>query len=291
MMKTKSLCSCAVMLVAVGLRFAVGASSAQPPNQLPVQTPVPPPVQAQTPATPAVYDTRQLAGFTLKINREFIDQDPALLDRVLVQLHADLNEIEHLVPQPAAAALRDVTVWIELQGYNGMGHGGHGLCCHWSPSWLTANDLPAEKAGGVEIIKPIDYLTWRRDQPYMLFHEFAHAYHWRLAGRDDEIKQAYRAVMDKHLYDAVERNSIPVGQTTKAYAATNDHEYFAELSEAYFAVNDFYPYTRTQLKAHDPEGAALIERLWNLTGPQIAEARKDREPSPPKAAPPQAKTP
>lgn len=242
--------------------------------------------QAPALAAPAVYETRSLAGFTLRINREFIEKDAALLDRVLVQLHADLNEIEHFLPQGAAEALRGVTVWVELQGYSGMGHGGHGLCCHWSPAWLTSVGLPAEKAGGVEIINPTDYLTWRRDQPYMLFHEFAHAYHWRIAGRDDEIKKAYRAAMEKHLYDAVDRNSLPAGQTTKAYAANNDHEYFAELSECFFAVNDFYPYTRAQLKVHDPEGAALIERLWHLTADQIAEAKKDREPGNPKAGPP-----
>lgn len=238
-----------------------------------------PPAVAETPPPRAVsYESRELAGFTIKVNREFIEKNPALLDRVLIQLHADLNEIAHLVPAPAAEALHSVTVWVEIQGLKAVGHEGHGLCCHWSPRWLADHGLPVEKAGGVEIINPDDYLTWRRGQPYMLFHEFAHAYHWRIAGKDDEIGRVYKVAMDKHLYDAVPRNSLPLGQTTKAYAATNDHEYFAELSEAYFAVNDFYPYTREQLRAHDPEGLALVERLWNLTSAEIVAADHDREP-------------
>src|ERR1051326_672529 len=104
-----------------------------------------PAVTVETAASASEYETRLIAGFTLEINRAFIEQDPALLDRVLVQLHADLNEMEHFLPAAAAESLRGVTVWVELQGYRGMGHGGHGLCCHWSPSWLVENGLPAEK--------------------------------------------------------------------------------------------------------------------------------------------------
>ncbi len=237
-----------------------------------------PPVPAAIPIATA-YDSREIAGFPIKIHRDFIAQNPALLDRVLLQLHADLDEIAHLVPEPAAQALRSVTVWVELQGSRELGHGGHGLCCHWSPGWLAEHHIVPEKVGGIELVNPDDYLTWRRDQPYMLFHEFAHAYHWRIGTHDDEIEKTYDAGMEKHLYDAVPRNSLPLGQRTKAYAATNDHEYFAELSEAYFAVNDFYPYTRAQLRAHDPEGFALIERLWNLNAAEIAASNRDREPS------------
>lgn len=230
-----------------------------------------------TKARSAAYDRREIAGVPIVINRDFIRERPELLERVLVQLHADLDEILHMVPPAAADVLRTVPVWIELQGYRGMGHGGRGLCCHWSPAWLTANGLPAEKAGGVEIINPEDFLSWRRDQPYMLFHELAHAYHWRLGKFDAEIDRQYRSAMDKKLYDAVARNTVVGDKTVRAYAATNSHEYFAELSEAYFAVNDFAPYTRAQLREHDPEGLALVERLWNLPASEIAAAYTERE--------------
>ena len=49
----------------------------------------------------------------------------------------------------------------------------------------------------------------------------------------------------------------------RAYALTNPQEYFAENTEAFFTHNDFYPYTRDQLKEHDPEMFALLEKLWN----------------------------
>lgn len=223
------------------------------------------------------YDTRTLAGFTLKINRELTTNDPALLDRVLVQLAADLDEVTHFVPAPALETLRGVTIWVERQGSSAMGWGGHGMCCHWSPNWLASQGLLTEKAGGVEIINPQDFLTWRRDQPYMAFHELSHAYHWQLAKLDPEIDAAYQHAMKTGIYDKVARNSLPEGKTEKAYAATNSHEYFAELSEAYFALNDFYPYTRRQLAVHDPDGLKLIARLWNLSADEIKSRTGERE--------------
>ncbi len=223
------------------------------------------------------YESRSLLGFSLKINNDFQKNDPALLDRVLIQLGADLDEIAHFVPKAALDALRGVTIWIEHQGSQAMGRGGRGMCCHWSPAWLASQGLLTEKAGGIEIINPADFLSWRRDQPYMCFHELAHAYHWRLAKLDPEIEAVFQEAKAAGLYDQVARNSLPAGATERAYAITNSHEYFAELSEAYFALNDFYPYSRRQLAAHDPDGLKLMERTWNLSGAQITANTMPRE--------------
>ena len=48
----------------------------------------------------------------------------------------------------------------------------------------------------------------------------------------------------------------------RAYALTDDKEYFAELTEAYYGVNDFYPFTRDQLLSFDIAGYTLIEQAW-----------------------------
>jgi hypothetical protein len=45
---------------------------------------------------------------------------------------------------------------------------------------------------------------------------------------------------------------------------TSPQEYFAESTEAFFSRNDFFPFTRDELKKHDPEMYELLERLWNL---------------------------
>ena len=45
----------------------------------------------------------------------------------------------------------------------------------------------------------------------------------------------------------------------------DDHkEYFAELSEAYWGRNDYFPYTRQELKTYDPTGFAVLEQIWKV---------------------------
>ena len=123
---------------------------------------------------------------------------------------------------------------------------------------------------GVEVVNAEDYVAWQTTQPYMLLHELAHAYHRMLGAETEEIVRAYKAAMDAGIYDEVDRNSVALGEKVRAYAATNTHEYFAEVSEAYLALNDFAPYTRKQLAAMDPDGLAMAEALWGLDAGEIA---------------------
>ena len=52
------------------------------------------------------------------------------------------------------------------------------------------------------------------------------------------------------------------GQKVRHYALTDHKEYFAESTESYFGVNDFYPFVRAELKEHDPAMYALMEEIW-----------------------------
>ena len=44
---------------------------------------------------------------------------------------------------------------------------------------------------------------------------------------------------------------------------TSAAEYFAELTEAWFGDNDYYPFDRADLLS-DPVGAAVVEEVWTL---------------------------
>ncbi len=46
------------------------------------------------------------------------------------------------------------------------------------------------------------------------------------------------------------------------YALNNDQEYFAELSEAFFGVNDFYPFVKAEVMQHDPDMYKALQELW-----------------------------
>ena len=41
------------------------------------------------------------------------------------------------------------------------------------------------------------------------------------------------------------------------------HAAFAELTEAYFVRNDFFPFNREELRQYDPVGYAMIESVWS----------------------------
>jgi hypothetical protein len=80
-----------------------------------------------------------------------------------------------------------------------------------------------------------------------------------LGEQNAELSAAHAEVVKGGKYDAVLHFS---GTRKKAYALENATEYFAELSEAYFGTNDFYPFVRSELKEHDPRGYELLKKLW-----------------------------
>ena len=49
------------------------------------------------------------------------------------------------------------------------------------------------------------------------------------------------------------------GRKIKSYAIHDKFEYFAEMSEAYFWKNDYYPFDKADLRSYDPEAKAVIE--------------------------------
>ena len=51
---------------------------------------------------------------------------------------------------------------------------------------------------------------------------------------------------------------------TKRYGMNNAKEYFAESTEAFFGKNDFFPFDKEELRAHDPKMHDLLIELWGV---------------------------
>lgn len=215
------------------------------------------------------YADDTVAGFACKVNTALIERDPQLLSRLKIMLASDLLMVEHVIPAPAFERLKAVAFWIELQGpVVNPGMSGRGMCYHASHDWVTSNGLLGEKTGGVEICNANDFIDWRRNQPFMTLHELAHAYHHMLGTDYAPVADAYEHAKKAGLYDSVMHNNR--AEPVRAYGMNNATEYFSELTEAYFGLNDFYPFTRTQLRAHDPQGYAAVEKAWNLNADELA---------------------
>ena len=201
------------------------------------------------------YETRRSQGWILRVNRQFLQEDAELANKVLRHLKHQLYQITRAVPPKALARLQEIPIWIE------RAHPRHPcMCYHISADWLREHDMNPEKAGAVEIANANNFLAWTNDQPWMVLHELSHAYHHKVLGHDHpEIKAAYERAKASKTYEKVLHIN---GKIERHYALANDQEYFAEMTEAYFGTNDFFPFVRAELKQHDPQMFELLGKLW-----------------------------
>jgi hypothetical protein len=202
------------------------------------------------------YTPRDVEGWTVYVNHRLLEDQKKLGDEVLELLQVKLYDINRAVPRPALAKLHQVPIWVEFR------HPRHACACyHPSKKWLTENDFNPEKAGSMEIANAATFLDWTHEQPSMVLHELAHGYHHRFLGGYDhpEIAAAHRRAVERKSYESVLHYD---GKMVRAYAANNPQEYFAELTEAWFGTNDFYPFVRAEVIQHDPEAAELLKKLW-----------------------------
>jgi hypothetical protein len=165
---------------------------------------------------------------------------------------------------------------------------GHGMCFHPSSDYLVENGLSKDKCGGVELYELESYIDdrtlWGTGGSFL--HEFAHAYHRKcLKGGFDnrDVLNCYKQAMKDRLYINVKVHGTE-GPTAKAYACTDQMEYFAELSAAFLGgiqqkedetedekqdypiseFNKWYPFNRQQIREHDPRAYEMLKRAWKV---------------------------
>jgi hypothetical protein len=214
------------------------------------------------------YAQRTLEGWRVLVHPEVSSAEAELGERVLALLRHQLYEIDRRLPAPAVAQLRKVTIWVELNE-------PHHPCMVYHPdaTWLAQHDMNPDKARSVEIANAATFLVWTIEQPWMVLHELAHAYHHQfLEGgfENAELAAAHQRARSAHNYESVLRIN---GRRDRHYAITNPMEYFAEASEAYFGTNDFYPFVRSELAEHDPPLFELMGKLWDEEGNGARELR------------------
>jgi hypothetical protein len=107
--------------------------------------------------------------------------------------------------------------------------------------------------------------------PNFALHELAHAYHNHLLGDGHQaIRDAFQKAKESGTSQNIplrtpKPNRPPVANIKgETYAMSNQMEYFAEATEAYFSESDFYPFDRPDLIKHDPEIVAILEDVWGI---------------------------
>jgi hypothetical protein len=210
---------------------------------------------------PIQRKTMQIEGWTVNVNVALFEKDQAATDHALELLRTQLAEINRVVPKTAAAELQKVPLWFSPEYPGGQPRAEY----HPGAGWLRANGRDPVMEKGVEFTNVRIFESETHRMPFFALHELAHSYHDRVVGFDDaRINAAYEKAKASGKYDHVQRRDAK-GRVTveRAYAMTNAREYFAECTEAFFGQNDFYPFTRDELKEVDPDMFALLEAVWN----------------------------
>lgn len=205
------------------------------------------------------YETRQIEGWSVIINKGFLADHPELAKQTLELLRVQLYQILRTLPKKVDDPLRTIKIWVEFNE-------PHHPCMAYHPGadWLRENGMNPEKAKCVEIANAKNFLEWTIAQPWMVLHELAHGYHdlfLEQGYQNPDLDAAFGHAKQAKIYESVLRIN---GRDDKAYALTNSMEYFAEATEAYFGTNDFYPYVRSELERHDPQLFTLLKRLWKV---------------------------
>ncbi|MGE3803633.1 MAG: sialate O-acetylesterase [Gemmataceae bacterium] len=215
-------------------------------------------LMTQKKASTRFYDPveKELEGWTILVDPGLLAQKE-LADKCFKALGNHLQRIEFIVPEERVARLKKVRIWIELENPTLKA-----MQYHPGKGWLVEHGQDPRLVKHVHVPRARDLIerrTWAK-HPYVVLHELAHAYHDQVLGFDDrEIRAAWDAAREKGIYDKV---LLFNGQTVKHYALTSPMEYFAESTEAYFGVNDFYPFVRAELKQHDPVMYSIQEKVW-----------------------------
>ncbi len=215
---------------------------------------------------PTDYQIQNHLGWSIFLHKDLVGEKSK---RALQLLDQQLQAIIDRVPAPAVAYLKKVPLY-----FTPSPDARGGACHHPSSTWLANNNKPVEMAKSVEFTNVENFEHETRRMPNFVLHELAHAYHNHLLGDDHPaILSAFQAAKKSGTYKNLPKRSgdpkkpyrIDKGET---YAMSNQMEYFAEATEAYFHANDYYPHRRSQLIEHDPKVVAVLEKVWGVKKPK-----------------------
>ncbi len=208
------------------------------------------------------YESRSIQGFEVYVEQDALNNHPQETDQAIDLLTAKLTEIVAFgLKTEILEELRLVKIFVDWNTTNGS------AVYHPYLQWLIDNGYIVEKWKSIEISNINNFINWTElNQPLMIMHEMAHAYHHRVLGFSyAPITQAYNHAMQNNLYDWVLYHAgNGVYYYREAYAASNEKEYFAELTEAYLGENDFFPFIREELELHYPQAYNVLVDVWEF---------------------------
>ncbi|HJO99675.1 MAG TPA: hypothetical protein QGF85_07675 [Acidimicrobiales bacterium] len=207
---------------------------------------------------PLVHERHQMSWWTVYVECLVYDT-PGLAESLIGYTRDQMATAADRLPSTSIGTLRHTPVWIDVS-FNDPENMAIYMEDVQDPGSV---DLPYVNGIRVSAEAIKEELAYEESEGFAI-HELAHAWHcmaYDPCWSGTRIMSAYAAAMSDDLYDSV---PYLYGGNERAYAATDDAEYFAELSEAWFDTNDYFPFNRDEVRAHDPNGAKVVEAAWRL---------------------------
>ena len=207
---------------------------------------------------PASRTTQNIQGWNVLVDdRLLTSPNDELGARALKMLDAKLVDITYVVPSDNLKKLQTVTIVLDLS------HGPlHNMQYHPGADWLVEHGYSAKLVKCVHIPEAKDLLTSRciNEQPWVVLHELAHAYHDQILGFEEprilRVFENYKK--SGHGDNALLYN----GSRVRHYGLTDQKEFFSEMTESYFGTDDFFPFTAAELMTTEPEIFELMKAIW-----------------------------
>ena len=224
------------------------------------------------PALPTAHTARDIEGWNVRVDDRLLHGDAAAVGaRALKLLAARLVAITIVVPEKALEKLRAITIELDLD-YGDL----HAMQYHPNAGWLKGHGYSEQLVKCVHIPAAENFLSpfENHRMPWVVLHELAHGFHDQTIGFEDaRVTAVWKKFCESGKYKSVLTSPGPMREH---YGLTNQKEFFAEMTEAYFGSNDFYPFVAGELKQAEPEIFDLLAEIWGpLPGrPQAKPAAK-----------------
>lgn len=206
----------------------------------------------------------RLNKWTVFVEEQLLSESPAVARLAQTRMKKMLAKALAALPEPCRADLQKLPIYL-LYGPKARGGGRpNGLEYFQKDAPKHHKHLDPRWSNCVVIYCADNYVRlsdfWALKA---LVHELAHAYHLeQWPEKQPDILRAWDHAVEQGLYRNVKDGAGK--HIAKAYALVNQLEYFAELSCMYFVGCNYEPSTRKMLRAYDPLGYAMIQKMWRV---------------------------
>lgn len=214
------------------------------------------------------YINFNVEGFHVLLEDQLNELGSDVSDDILSVIQQDLNIVLNLdFNKEIISMFKSVRIFVDKESTSGA--------AYYAPKIkeYTPDSIFFPTNGGIVISNIGNYRAWSiQNQPFIMLHELAHAYHDQVLDFDNQLVfDAYNNAIDNGLYKYVLYNGGYGNIFTQefAYAHGSHIEFFAEVTEAYFGRNDYYPFDYNDLQVYDSLTFSMIETVWEQNGDRL----------------------